>query len=177
MSEERPAPAPAGAGGYWPVIAERPDPAVVRQTSDLSCVSACGEMLLKDRRMHTIAQADLLAQLGAPAIFVRLADALNRLSHSGRWRGDYLNVPEMGGGKAIAILSSCGSWAAALREVGAKIDHAVVIDGVGGDGTVGVRDPFEATSYRMTRENFLTYWTWAAIWDAQPVPGVPAEEE
>ncbi len=55
MSEERTALEPVGAGGYWPVIAERFDPAVVRQTSDLSCVSACGEMLLlKDRGMHTI---------------------------------------------------------------------------------------------------------------------------
>jgi len=174
MSEERTAPEPVGAGGYWPVIAERSDPAVVRQTSDLSCVSACGEMLLKDRGIHTISQADLVAQLGAPTIFVWLADALNRLSHSGHWRGDYLNVPQMGGGKAIAILSSHGSWAAAMREVGAKIDHAVVIDGVGDDGTVGVRDPFEATSYKMTIENFLKYWTWAAIWDEQPILG---EEE
>lgn len=149
--------------------------------SDLSCVSACGEMLLKDRGVHTIAQADLLAQLGAPAISVQLADALNRLSHNGHWRGDYLNVPSMGGDKAITILSSFGSWVAALREreVGAKIDHAVVIDGVGDDGTVGVRDPFDATSYRMTMEDFLYHWTWAAIWDEQPGPGpgVPAEEE
>jgi filamentous hemagglutinin len=174
LSGERGQDAPAGAGGHWPVIDERPDPAVVRQTSDLSCVSACGEMLLKDRGVHTVSQADLLAQLGAPAITIRLADALNRLSHSGRWRGDYLNVPTMGGGRAITILSSFGSWAAAMREVGAKIDHAVVIDGAGDDGTVGVRDPFEATSYRMTVEDFLKHWTWAAIWDERPVP---AEEE
>jgi len=104
------------------------------------------------------------SHLGAPAITLRLADVLNRLSHRAGWRGDYLDVPRMGGGKAVAILSTSGSWVAAMREFGAKIDHAVVVDGLGDDDTVRVRDPFEATSYRMKIEDFLGYWTWAAIW-------------
>jgi filamentous hemagglutinin len=159
--------APGGAGGRWPVIDERPDPSVVRQTSDMSCVSACGEMLLKDRGVNTLSQADLLVHLDAPAITLRLADVLNRLSPSGRWRGDYLDVSAMGEGKAIEILSNSGSWVAGMREVGAKIDHAVVVDGVNDGDTVSVRDPFDATSYTMRIEDFLGYWTWAAIWQEE----------
>lgn len=117
----------------------------------------------------TLSQVELVAELGAPAITLRLADALNRRSHRTGWRGDYLDVPRMGGGRAIAILSNTGSWVAALRELGAKIDHAVVVDGLGDDDTVRVRDPFDATSYRMKVDEFLSYWTWAAVWQ-DPTP-------
>lgn len=71
-------------GGRWPVIAEKFDPTVVRQTSDASCVSACGEMVLKDRGVGSVDQATLLAELGSPAITLELAGVLNRLAGLGR---------------------------------------------------------------------------------------------
>lgn len=57
-----------------------------------------------------------------------------------------------------------------MRDIGAKIDHAVVVDGVNDDNIVSVRDPFDATSYTMRIEDFLSYWTWAAIWQEEPLP-------
>lgn len=53
----------AGAGGDWPVIDEKSDPTVVRQILDASCVSACGEMLMRDRGEGSLSQDALLDQL------------------------------------------------------------------------------------------------------------------
>lgn len=158
----------AGAGGRWPVIDERHDPAVVRQISDASCVSACGEMLLTDRGVDAVGQAALLAHLGSPAVTLELAGALNRLTGMGLWRSAQLNVSAMGERTAIEILSLSGSWVAELREVQAKIGHAVVVDGLTDDDTLRLRDPFDSTSYRMRIEDFLTYWTWTAVWQERP---------
>ncbi len=157
-----------GAGGRWPVIDEKPDPAVVRQTLDASCVSACGEMLLRDRGVETVTQANLLERLGSPAITPDLADVLNRLSGIGWWRGAQLNAAAMGERNAVEILSNSGSWVAEFREVGARIGHAVVVAGLRNDDTISIRDPYDATSYRMELGVFLTYWTWAAVWQEQP---------
>jgi filamentous hemagglutinin len=41
-----------GAGGNWQIIDEISDPNIIRQENDLSCGSACGEMLLKDRGIN-----------------------------------------------------------------------------------------------------------------------------
>ena len=158
----------AGAGGHWPVIDERPDPMVIRQTTPASCVSACGEMLLKDRGVDTVDQEALVAEFGLPAVTLELADVLNRLAGVGPWRGAQVNVPAMGERAAIEILSLSGSWVAELREVRAKIGHTVIVDGVNGDDTLSIRDPFDGTSYRMRVEDFLTYWTWTAVWQERP---------
>lgn len=74
----------------------------------------------------------------------------------------------MGERTAIEILGLAGSWVAELREVRAKVGHAVVVDGVNDDNTLTIRDPFDGTSYRMRVEAFLTYWTWTAVWQEHP---------
>lgn len=71
--------------------------------------------------MGTLNQADLLGQLGSPAITPDLADVLNRLSGIGLWRGAQLNAAGMGERNAVEILSNSGSWVAEFREVGARI--------------------------------------------------------
>lgn len=157
-----------GAGGNWPVIDEKLDPAVVRQTLDVSCVSACGEMLLRDRGVDTLTQADILEQLGSPAVTADLAGALNGLLGTREWRGSALDVPAMGGRRAIALLSATGSWAAELYALGARLAHAVVVDAVNDDDTLGMRDPFDGTSYKMEVDAFLTYWSWTAVWQGYP---------
>lgn len=156
-----------GAGGHWPTLDEKHDPAVIRQISDASCVSACGEMLLKDRGVDTVDQTTLLAELGSPAITLELAGVLNRLAEVETWRSAQLNVPAMGERTAIEILDLAGSWVAELREVRAKVGHAVVVGGMNSDNTLTIRDPFEGTSYRMRVEVFLAYWTWTALWQEQ----------
>lgn len=157
----------AGGGGPWPVIDERLDPAVVRQVNDASCVSACGEMLLRDRGVDIVTQADLLAELGSPTITADLAGALNGLLETGAWRGAALDVPAMGGRRTITALSTTGSWVAELYSFGARLAHAVVVDGMTGD-MLRIRDPFEGTSYRMGVDDFLSYWSWTAVWHGQP---------
>jgi len=123
---------------------------------------------LRDRGVGTLTQADLLGQLGAPAITPDLADVLNRLSGIGLWRGAQLNAAGMGERNAVKIPSNSGSWVAELREVGARIGHAVIVDGLRNGDTLSIRDPYGGTSYRMKVDVFLTYWTWAAVWQEQP---------
>ncbi|MDQ2828721.1 MAG: hypothetical protein M3Y74_06700 [Chloroflexota bacterium] len=157
-----------GAGGQWLVIDEKPDPAVVRQSLDASCVSACGEMLLRECGVETVTQANLLERLGSPAITAELADAINELLGVREWRGVALDVPTMGGRKAIALLSDMGSWVAELYLLGARLAHAVVVDSVNDDGTLSIRDPFDGTSYKMEVDIFLDYWSWTAVWRGYP---------
>ena len=157
-----------GAGGRWPVIDEKPDPAVVRQTLDASCVSACGEMLLKDRGVETVTQANLLEWLGSPTVTADLAGAINGLLGVREWRGSALDVPAMGGRTVITLLSDMGSWVAELYLLGARLAHAVVVDGVNDDGTLSIRDPFDGTSYKMEVDVFLDYWSWTAVWRGYP---------
>jgi filamentous hemagglutinin len=125
-------------------------------------------MLLRDRGVNTVNQANLLAQLGSPAITPDLAEALNRLSGLGQWRGAHLNAAGMGERNAVVILSNSGSWVAEFREVGVRIGHAIVVDGLRDDDTLSIRDPYDGTSYRMKLDVFLTYWTWAAVWQERP---------
>ncbi len=156
-----------GAGGKWPVIDEKPDPSVVRQTFDASCVSACGEMLLRDCGIGGLSQADLMEQLGAPAVTLELAGVLNQRSGVERWRSAQVNVPDMGGRNAVEALGDLGSWVAEFREVGVRIGHAVVVDGLK-DNTLRIRDPFDGTSYTMKLDDFLEYWSWTAVWQERP---------
>lgn len=159
---------PAGAGGHWPVIDEIPDPLVRRQVNDASCVSACGEMLLRDRGVDTVTQTDLLARLGSPAITADLAGVLNRLLGVREWRGAVLDVATMGGRRAVTLLSSTGSWAAELYPFGAHLAHVVVVDSVSDDDLLSIRDPFDGTSYTMKLDDFLVYWSWTAVWHGHP---------
>jgi ABC-type bacteriocin/lantibiotic exporter with double-glycine peptidase domain len=54
-----------------------------------------------------------------------------------------------------------------LWETGAGIGHFVIVDGTDEDGFVLIRDPWQGTSYKMTKENFGQYWTTEAIFMRQ----------
>lgn len=41
--------------------------------------------------------------------------------------------------------------------------HAVIVDGVDNTGNICIRDPFHATKYETTREEFLHYWNERAV--------------
>lgn len=47
-----------------------------------------------------------------------------------------------------------------------------IVDGLGDDDAVRVGDPFDGTPYRMKTDDFPSYWTWAAVWQASS----PGEE-
>lgn len=152
------APTEAGApGGIWEVINERISPDVVKQINNVSCVSACGEMLSNG----AIDQATLINNLGAPVGLQHLADELGP-----EWTGVTIGNKE----QVLDYLLNNGSWAAELRSppasMYARIDmgHSVVVDGVNDAGDIMIRDPWEGTRYEMTRYNFLKHWTGTSVY-------------
>ena len=149
----------SGAGGNWPVIEEVPDPRAIQQQTALSCGSACGEMLLKSRGFDNINQTQIERFATSPTWPELLADALNQLQLAGRgkWVGNFVSFSSFDG------LNATGSWVAVLRDLGARIGHMVIVDGIEND-TVLIRDPWEATKYRMTVSDFLQYWNGQAVY-------------
>jgi len=150
----------AGAGGAWDTIDEHPSPAVVRQIHRLSCVSACGEMLTKGE----VAQQLLIDELRLywpesmrveemPAALEWLGTEL-RACHSPRWRDG--TIAE---GLFKQLLGK-GPFAAELLEPGARLGHAVIVDGMDEFGNLVILDPWgRGTKYGMTFEEFNFYWT------------------
>lgn len=159
-------PEQAGAGGNWPVIDEILDPEVVQQQNDLSCGSACGEMLLKERGINNINQAMIANEIGVPVTCQDLAIVLNKFSPEAlqRWRGGPLIIPGATETELFDVLNTTGSWSAVLWEIGAGIGHMVLVDGLDETGYVLIRDPWDGTRYKMTREDFLKYWNTQAVY-------------
>lgn len=159
-------PQQAGAGGNWPVIDEVLDPEVVQQQNDLSCGSACGEMLLKKRGINNISQATIANQAGVPVTCRNLANVLNTIDFPEgiqQWVGGPLAIPGATDSQLFETLNNTGSWAALLWEVGAGIGHMVLVDGLDEAGYVLIRDPWDGTSYKMRKDDFLKYWTTQAV--------------
>lgn len=50
-----------------------------------------------------------------------------------------------------------------MKESGNPLEHLVIVDRLYDVGNLIIRDPFNATSYTMTREDFLNYWPSKAI--------------
>lgn len=159
-------PEQAGAGGNWPVIDEILDPEVVQQQNDLSCGSACGEMLLKERGINNINQAMIANETGVPVTCPNLANVLNAIDLPEgiqQWVGGPLAIPGATDCQLFETLNNTGSWAAVLWEVGAGLGHMVLVDGLDETGYVLIRDPWDGTRYKMTKGDFLKYWTTQAV--------------
>lgn len=153
------------AGGNWRVIDEKVDMRVVKQQDNLSCGAACGEILLREKGINDIDQARIVKDSGAPASPAYLASVLNQLSPSdvGEWRGGGLEIEGVGFSQLLDCLICTGVWVAELRELGARLAHLVVVDGLDEQERVLIRDPWRGKSYRMEREEFLNYWTLRGI--------------
>lgn len=152
----------AGAGGNWRTINEVVDPRVVRQLTPNACGPACGKMVLADRGIDVF-QSNVAAKAGRVLTSVEsLSRALTALSSTlgGRWRGGGV-APE-----ALAPLNKTGSWIAMMTSPGQtfRIGHFVVVDGQTPAGRIGIRDPYQGTSYEMTQEDFLGSWTGYSVW-------------
>ncbi len=59
--------------------------------------------------------------------------------------------------KDLDVLLKHGTFGVEFREPG-RIGHAVVVDGLGDDGNIRIRDPWRGTRYEMTRGDFLDAW-------------------
>ena len=152
-----------GAGGNWQVLDEVADPSVIKQVNDLSCGQACVGMMLGDRKIS--ASQDVIAKLAGdgPTYEAQLASVLNKLdsSNSRQWIGAGVDAEDI---ETFQGLSSTGSWGAQLWEKGNKIGHWVVVDGLDDAGKVMVRDPWQATKYKMDLTEFQNTWTGYSVW-------------
>lgn len=70
------------------------------------------------------------------------------------------------------ILFRQKNWAVFLIDdfVSNKMAHAVCVEGRTRNGLIKIKDPFDQTSYKMTREDFLRYWGGQVIvrWFPEP---------
>ncbi|NJM54188.1 MAG: hypothetical protein HC846_12875 [Blastocatellia bacterium] len=140
----------AGAGGDWKRLNEEFDLTIVRQFNDDACVSAVGEMLLRQQLVE-ITQQKIAENIGTPSNFELLAEYFNSLKISSKtWLGGFFDV------KYFEKVVETGTWGAILREPKLR-GHAVLVEGLTKDGLVKIKDPFDQTFYKMRKDEFLKY--------------------
>jgi len=135
-----------GAGGNWKRHDEEFDESIVRQTTGISCMSAAGEMLLRQRGIY-VSQDEIRNIIGEPSYVKALADCLNSFDQADDnkvWLGistDEESLEKLLAGSDLAIV---------LLEQPLTIGHAVVIAGRTELGMVKILDSFDQTSYKMS---------------------------
>lgn len=136
----------------WPVINERFSDDVVRQSHDLSCTSAVGEMLTDG----AFTEDFLLDKIGPNAFLDLLAKALGP-----PWTDQRKKNLD------ISLITTRGPMGVTLKEGAFKNHHSLVVDGVSPSGNLNIRDPWEGTKYEMEFHIFLEYWTGHAIYKSE----------
>jgi ABC-type bacteriocin/lantibiotic exporter with double-glycine peptidase domain len=143
----------AGAGGNWKRFDEKFDETIVKQT-DLSCVSAVGEMLLRERGI-IVSQEKIRDIIGVPSFFEALAVCLNRFDFSddGKiWQRLVVNETDF---LLLAKLEDVGVILIEPREMA----HAVYVEKITQNDYLSVKDTFDQTSYKMILEDFFSHWS------------------
>jgi hypothetical protein len=98
-------------------------------------------------------QAELIQKLGAPVSILELGPALGP-----EWTSTYVNSL-----KNFDSVMQNGRWSATLFDRRAYgLPHAVIVERVTEAGTILITDPWEASTYEMTKENFILYWNGGA---------------
>jgi len=146
-----------GAGRAWKTIGEVHDPSVVKQRTGEHCGQACAQMLFEGRG-EVVLQEELKEGLTSPQ---SLSRDMNNQGKS-QWFGEHL-------GETPEALSERGPWAASILppkfnpRVG-NVGHWVIVDGFDKEtGHLLIRDPWDQTRYRVTREEFMDWWNKGAI--------------
>lgn len=133
-------------------------PDMVRQLTPDSCVSACGEVLSGGR----LTQRELIEIIEAPADPAYLGEQLKKVLNRD-WECKYAkNIFQ-------DLMEKNLPWAAEIYPPHpTDISHLVLVDGFDEFGNLIIRDPWEATRYKMTREEFFdNAWTGRAVYDRQ----------
>lgn len=142
-----------GAGGFWKTIDEKPDASVIKQLTPFSCVSAVGEMMLRERGV-SMTQQEIIDIIGESSTTENLAGLLNKVDKptgGERWYGTIVDISDL-----PKILKK-GSFAAVLRE-GSPLGHLVFVEGLEENDLLIIKDPWDGTSYRMNRAEFYRVW-------------------
>ena len=113
----------------------------VAQTTNGSCVSACGEMLTGG----SVPESEFLDRLGEWSNPRSLADQLNSRAGASEWRGGWFESGE----QAVAVAQR-GPMGATLQMPGVP-SHMVVIEPAEG-GRFLVRDPSFGGTYEVTKD-------------------------
>lgn len=149
----------AGAfGRWWRVFDEVSDPRVERQTTPVSCHSACGELLSEG----LITQAELLEVLGkglkSPPALLAALESFGRMRFLG---GDFpLKVQRK-------VLTQIPFIAFVFAHDQGSL-HAVLVEGYSG-GRLTLLDPWDGTKYDVLEGDFFDkMWIGMAIWREQP---------
>ncbi len=141
-----------GAGGFWKVINERKNTSVEKQQTPFSCVAAVGVMLLQNRgKMMT--QEQIIDIIGESSTTEDLANLLNKVDKPDgnvKWHGVIVAV------KYLEIIALKTSFGAVLRE-GKPLGHLVLVENLRGN-LLNIKDPWDASVYQMTIEEFLKVW-------------------
>jgi ABC-type bacteriocin/lantibiotic exporter with double-glycine peptidase domain len=143
----------AGAGGNWKRFDERFDETIVKQT-DLSCVSAVGEMLLQKRGVF-VSQDKIRDIIGVPSYFAALAKCLNQFDFSGDgefWKGFPTDE------NSFLRLLKKQSVGVILIEPN-HLGHAVVVEKLTRSDLFHIKDLFDQTAYLMRKADFWNYWS------------------
>jgi ABC-type bacteriocin/lantibiotic exporter with double-glycine peptidase domain len=143
-----------GAGGNWKRHDEKFDESVVKQSTGVSCMSAAGEMLLRQRGIF-VSQEVIRGIIGEPAYVGALARCLNlydTVDDGCAWIG--ITTDE----ESLVKLLESGHLAIILLDQPFTIGHAVVVAGRSNAGMVNILDPYDQTSYKMTIDEILECW-------------------
>jgi hypothetical protein len=145
-----------GAGGNWKRFNEKTNNEVIQQKSNVSCLSAVGERLLKNRGI-SISQDVIRDIIGEPSTVSMLANVLNQfdfIDEKTKWHGVVTD------NKGVEFLLSQKNWGAIFIEdyFFNKIGHAVLIDGKTPTGLIKIKDSFDQTSYEITETEFFKFW-------------------
>ena len=141
-----------GAGGWWKTLDEKKDSSVIKQKTSLSCVAAVGEMLLQTRGIK-MTQAEIIDIIGEPSTLENLADLLNKTDKpidNEKWHGVIIPV------RHLEKIIQKSSFGAVLRE-GSPLGHIVLVLGLEND-LLRIKDSWDATTYQMTVDEFLSFW-------------------
>lgn len=146
-------------GRAWKRIGEIVNSNTIRQSFPDSCSSACAQMLFRDQGID-LAQDVIVEHAGRPTSAQALAGAMNELwSGSGTWRGGGIWIEGATTRQTVEALNSTGPWIANMRLVGTSMHHSVIVDGFDEAGLLIIRDPAQGTMYKMTYEDFETFWS------------------
>ena len=129
---------------------------VIKQLDQVSCGQACGAMMLRDRGVNVkpveIGEGLSSFQVNVPG---NLLSQIVNIAPNIKWSSGHAIYFE----KALNVLlrKGSGSWIAEMR--GSVVNHAVVVNGVDINGFMKILDPWDSTTYTMTRSEFMKYWT------------------
>ena len=141
-----------GAGGFWTVIDEHPDPNVEKQITPFSCVAAVGVMLLRENEI-SVTQQSVLDIIGESSTIDELGRFLNTCEPVGEqhsWHGIIVDDSD------LLTIAANQRFAAVFRE-GRPLGHMVLVVGLEAD-VFKINDPWDGTTYWMKIEEFRRVW-------------------